>query len=637
MENKDNDMKKQILKNSQVLLFVASGMFLSATGYASPPDSNRAPLPQTPSVTASGPAYVIFDNTAGLNSAAIMSNMATGRDNECSRNNVLIDNSCNGFSLGNNDVQVIQNDGTGNLVNMIGVDNSNSTSYENKGTEKQTYYFSPGQHLFDIDKFRNVANDMTALQTNQQLGTYGTITFQQFLVNIATGRTMNGIVRVKVPLVDIMAQTQAYEGMEGSPQSRYAMCGETPTAACSLCGPGPETALEAGRTICGITLPENAQVRVNGSLMFDWVDCQTDQPVAISEFPSNPSEISFAISIPLNINPANLDAHGQTMQSITQIQSISGSNQCPQGASPCDVTLNTTIDFSLVPQESKDMYEFKIGTPLTAAVFGRLSKSDQYHLLFPSGYANGWSSAFSALGITPATWNDWGFNVTASGNAITANDIRKDSFADIPALMYTGGTINIKHNTNISGLIYAPQAIEISQNGVTKNNCAAQVIGGDDDNTLNAHGNDDDTVIASCNGITQQGDDGDGNASDDDPTVVAINTRTFTPSYQYINGAIIVRDGFYFEATKPGGITLISNNPDSYSNTRLKNGTGIRKNFKPYRDVAINNTTGDGTAGAGGNQSPENNQDNSILTGKNGVAQVVAANQGPQWVEIRPQ
>ncbi len=622
-------MKKRILNKSQMLL-LASGMLIAATGHTSP--SDRAPV-----VTANGPAYVIFDNTAGLSNAAIMSNMATGRNNECSKSNVLVDNTCNGFNLGNNDVQVIQNDGTGNLVSMIGVDNSGSTSYENKGTEKQTYYFSPGQHLFNLDDFRNAADEMAARQTNQQLGTYGTISFQQFLVNIATGRTMNGIVRVKVPLIDVMSLTQAFDGAENAPSSRYAMCGETPTAACSLCGPGPNTVLEAGRTICGITLPENAQVRVNGSLMFDWVNCQTDQPVAIDEFPSNPSEINFAISIPLNINPANLDAHGQTMQTINQIQSISGSNQCPRGTAPCDIQLNAAIDFSLVPQESRDMYEYKIGTPLTAAVFARLSKSDQYHLLFPSGYANGWENAFSALGITPAMWNNWGFNVTSSGNTITANDVRSDSFADIPALMYTGGLINIKHNTNISGLIYAPQAIEISQNGVTKNTCTPQILGGDDDNRINAHGNDDDTVVASCNGIARQGDDGDSNASDDDPTVVAINTQTFTPSYQYINGAIIVRDGFYFEATKPGGITLISNNPDSYSNTRLKNGTGIRNNFKPYRDVAINNTTGDGTTGSGGNQNPGNNQDNSILTGKNGAAQVVVANQGPQWVEIRPQ
>jgi len=546
--------------------------------------------------TPADPAYIIMDNTAGLNNAAIMSNMATNRAPDCSKNDVLINNSQNCFALGDNNIQVVQNDGTGNPVSLIGVANTESSSYENKDTDKQTYLFTPGQHLFDIDGFRTAANNIALLEGSEDvIGTYGTISFEQFLLNIAAKKTMNGIVRVKIPLIEnLTARSSSGDDDDSSDddgssdnnnnaqqQARYRMCGEVPTAACRLCGPGPNTVLKAGRTICGVTLPNDAQISVNGSLMFDWVNCGTGDAVPIDQFPSNTDSITFGISLPMNINPANINTEAQIMSSVSDIQTITGSGECSGTETrPCSVPIDATIGFDLVPQESRDMYEFKIGSALTQAVFQDLSKSDQYHLLFPSGYANGWSNAFSALGITPAQWNSWGLEAegdSTAGNVISATSVRRESFGDIPALMYTGGLISIKHHTNISGLIYAAQAIEINQEGI-------RVSGSSD------------------------------------------SSGSFTPSYQYINGSLIVRDGFYFEATQPGGVTIISNNPDTYSNTKLKNQSGTRATFQAYEPDGTPAPTPDD----GADTTPQPS-DISVLTNAAGS---IASN-GPEWVEIR--
>ena len=737
-------------------------------------------------------AAIIFDNTAGQNNAALITNMSTWRTPKCSRQDVLKDNSQNCIAMkGNNDIQVIQNDGTGNLLNMIGVNNSGSTSYENKNTPRQSYYFAEGQHLFDINEFRTAAANMTALSPSLDKNTYGVISFEQFIVNVANGKTMNGIVRVKVPLIvktsspgkakshddddesnddgesgnddgnddgedgnhsgksdkhnksDDDGESGNDDGNDDGESSddddendgHVKMCGEKPTAECGLCGPGSNTVIEAGKTVCGHKLPANAQINVNGALLFDWVNCKTDEVIEVNEFPSNPSKIGFGISVPLNINPANINASTQTMASIHDIKAILGNGVCADG-SPCNVQLNPTITWSMIPSESKEMFQYKINETLTEARFATLSNTDKFHLLFPSGYANGWSTALNNLGITPATWNQWGFNNGASGNSFSSGDIRNESFQDIPALMYTGGLISINHHTNISGLIYAPQAIEISQLGVggQDNSNDSQTCSpgkgsnddGDDDGSDDSSGDNDDS---SSNDDGQEGDDdnhgnacggkedddgdedgnddgkdddghgnksnddgdGDGNddstnddghsgQSDDDSDEDGnddgsnddgdngqnnnpnppVNTP-FVSSQQYISGSIIVRNGFYFEAKKADGVTLISNNPDTYSNIELDSGSEIPGNFQPHQSP-YQAPSGNGSGGNGGgpdgdgSNPPDDNSgggnppgdppnapntppgggDNSILTGGLGGAQASTTG-GTQWVEIRPQ
>ncbi len=544
-----------------------------------------------------GTAYLIFDNTAGKNTAAIVTNMSTKRTPNCTADDVLKNQLLNCFALGSNDIQVVQNDGTGTPVSMIGINNSKATSYENMNKPDRRFLFSPGKDLFDIDQYRVAADSLSSANTNLPSKTYGSITFFDFLLNIARNDTMHGIVRVKIPLL----VTQNPLDVDGnSTGSTLSLCGEEQREACNYaCGPGTTTSLTVGHTICAVQFPEGANININGSLMFDWVDSVTDAPIRPDQFPSDSSLINLDISIPLNINPAHVGSDGLTLESISDIQSITGTNQCANG-SPCEAPLASSVPYSLIPSESKAMYEYivrdssGIGIPLDEPEFNKLSKTDQYHLLFPSGYAKGWHSAFEELKITPTIWNNLAFdvevdpieaaeaiknNIDPNTLTISENSVRSESFSDIPALIYTGGLIRIRHHTNISGLIYASQAIEISQKST----------GG---------------------------------------RVVASKPAQHTPieaSLQYFNGAIIVRDGFYFEAEKQGGITLISNNPDSYSNTRLLKGPGIDGNFKAYDAATVPPVAQN-----------HQNADTSIFTGQLSVAATATTPTGTQWVEIRP-
>jgi len=552
-------MCKQITIKIQLLIFSLFYFLIAAPVHSANTDA----------------ASVIFDNTAGVNKTAIMSNMATNRAPNCNRNDVLTgDGNC--FSLGSNDIQIIQNNGAGQLVSKIGVNNADSISDENKGTDKETYLFANGENLFDLDQFRTVAANIGELNpSGLNPDTYGTISYRKFIKNVALQRAMYGVVRVTIPVI---------KRGEVEAGSNFELCGESTGAECNYrCGPYPFTKIKSGHVICAMTIANSAQVIVYGTLMFDLIDGVTGEPVPIDQLPTTSLLLTSQIVVPVSINPANHNLATREMKTIQNIQTLTGANHCPDAAlnnTSCSMLINTPISYSLVPQESKDMYQFKTGTALTAEVFSTLSRTDQYHILFPSGYANGWSTAFSKLGISASTWESWGFNVGTDSATITANDVRGGSFSDIPALISTGGLISLNHHTNISGLVYANQAIEIVQRG------------------------------------------GDSPATAITPVLV--------PSYQYFNGALVVRNGFYFEATKPGGITMISNNPDSYSNTRLRNAAGIKGNFKAY--VETINTP----PGLVDEETPQIPQvsDRSIFTGQ--TAAQASSSSGPQWVEIRP-
>ena len=639
-------------------------------------------------------AHIIIDNTAGLLNSAIITNMQTTKSEDCSKHDVLTKNRCNRFALnGDNDIHVIQADAERNLVDMIGVANTGSTSFDNKGTSKQTYLFSDDEHLFDIDEFRTIANDLTSQSTDDlPEKSYGSITFEDFLKNIKNNTTMYGVVRVKVPVViessspgtppaggesddgdggddssddggddaddgsddgnDDVSDDSADDDRkddDSSPRAfkkgkRVKMCSGKKTKECAFCGPAKNTVIAGGETICGVDLPENAQINVKGSLLFDWVNCKDERPLEISEFPSDPQKISFGIGMPLNINASNQNVSTGTMASIESIQAITGSSKCTSG-SACDIEMSVSMSYSLVPESIKRQYLDEQGRPLTAEIYASLKPADQYHMLFPSGYAESWSEVFDKLNISQSQWNDT-WNMYVEDSTVTASSIRKSSFEDVPALMYTGGLVRINHHMNVSGLIYAAQAIEISQLGVggleapTVETCVPSSDGsgddGDDGEDDGTHGEDDGTTdddggisddsstdddvsdgtVDSCRkseshksdddgGEDDTGDDdhSDDAATDDDhdsddpshdddgsggsissgkPTSTPSTTpsaKPFTPSLQYLNGSIIVRDGFYFEALKPGGITLISNDPDTYSNTRVSKNNG--RNFIP--------------------------------------------------------
>ena len=544
-----------------------------------------------------GTAQIILDNTAAFSKNALFTNMSTKKTPVCNKSDVLSSNSCNSFSLGNNHIQVIQNDLNGNLTKMIGVNNPDSSSYNNTGTDAQLNYFAPDEHLIKIPKMRDLAEKITAFKPKLESGTFGNITFKEFIKNVSLGRNMYGVVRVEVPLArnenfsPIIKRDQERDSDDDNDDSdsdrknrnsKFRLCGEKPTAECLLCGPGNNTKIAPGSTVCGISLGDNAKINVFGSLMFDWIDCKTEEPISLTDLGDGGSDISFNIAVPLNINPINQTADNTSMRSIETLANIVGSNQCPTGSS-CNLPLTGSFPFDLVNPDEMDKYYEKTKVNLTSSEFDSLSAENKFNLIMPSGYANGWALAFEKLNINAATWQNWvsdtpdkldTSNVT---HILTEADIRKASFQDIPAFMYSGGIVGIHHHANISGLVYIPQAFDLEQNGLVKDN------------------------------------------------------KTFIPSLQYINGAIIVRDGFYFEAQYQGGVTIISNNPGSYDQIKLDPSSTQSGKFKrfpadPLVVKTIEDPINDDLQGVGKSIPAEDPPNSDPRT-----------NPGAQWMEIRPQ
>ena len=207
-----------------------------------------------------GSSVIIVDNTPNPNSPGVVTNMATnapammkglGQGNEIE------------VKLGG-EIQVMQRDAKvspHDLIDDIGSNNANSTSYQNFYTNTKATYFANGTQLFDLDKMRRAAEWLSlnatplgafttactyptlpggtyraykgALPINNGInslardangtpvpssgtchikatytidpaitsagGNYGAISWAQFVYNVAHNITMYGIVRVLVP------------------------------------------------------------------------------------------------------------------------------------------------------------------------------------------------------------------------------------------------------------------------------------------------------------------------------------------------------------------------------------------------------------------------------------------------------
>jgi hypothetical protein len=206
--------------------------------------------------------------------------------------------------------------------------------------------------------------------------------------------------------------------------------------------------------------------------------------------------------------------------------------------------VNATYQFTDVPQESKDQYQYETGVVLTQTLFDALDPATKYHMMLPSGYADGWAAAFDKLNITAADWSSIPgmtkpFRVPPNVSGVmTANDVRTEGFEDIPTYLYSGGLIDMHSHVNVSGLVYVPQGMELE---------------------------------AKDAGISRQ----------------------------YISGAIIIRDSFFIEA-KSGTITIISSDPLSYSTVRRTppTATGSSQSNLSFSNSAYGSSSGgSGTTG----------------------------------------
>ncbi len=122
----------------------------------------------------------------------------------------------------------------------------------------------------------------------------------------------------------------------------------------------------------------------------------------------------------------------------------------------------------------------------------------------------------------------------------------------------------------------------------------------------------------------------------------------FIPALQYVNGAIMVRDAFYIEAKRPNGITVLNNDPRTYSQIQLSTSSARSGQLQVYPVARYTSTypsngsssgTGNGGANSGGNSPGSNGNAGGAGNNNGGAANPGSPilNSGAQWVEIRPQ
>jgi len=409
---------------------------------------------------------VILDHTATDIKWSILSDLYT-LNSVCINRYVIIDKFCNGISFRKNrgDIQVIKNNERNELTNYVGVRHPETVSSGHAYTDDNPLNLKPAtnKHLFDLDRYRDAANAISISISSPSLADgetpyYGSISFSDFIKNVAVGKTMYGIVRVKIPLTNS--------------SGAYKFCGESdclhPVTHTAICGPTHGNALEYSTTVCGESITTNSHITVYGSLMLDFVDAATGSPISFSAL-DEPHETWYKIAVPININPAHPNSvRDNTLTTLYTVRAIAGSNDCG-GDSSCTSATTRSARWSDVNdiQESIDMYLYKMGESLEGN-FNDLSDDQKFHLLLPSGYEKGWAEAFSTLNISNATWGKggYGFSVSPYSESVTVIsevDVRSEHFEDIPALISTGGVLSINYHTNISGLVYAPGAFELIQ------------------------------------------------------------------------------------------------------------------------------------------------------------------------------
>ena len=564
---------------------------------------------------------IIFDGTRDPSAPVLATNLKTGVEDdapagvfECDDDEAIELNICNGFE--HNNVQMIT--GSSNtLTAHIGVNNPNTTSYDNKGTSRQFDLFGE-DHLFDLDRFRFAANQLSLRNANTPAGTYGTISWQQFVQNVADGQTMYGIVRVLIPLGKIEEpekyssngfsdgfikvgrrdfSQQDYnrykKSQSSSKRGRYGLCKKNqPKSKCG-CTPNEETELEPGATVCGIKLGSQAKIDIRGALLFDFVDCEDMKPLALDNIAKGSDEFAVEIGVPIYINPANPDTDG-TLRNLQQIAGVTSALNCRANEAHCSLPVTSSINWSLVSQQVKDDWLAETDSQLTRNQFLQLSKTEQYKLILPSGYLSGWQQAFQKLNIDKADWRTLGFKTPPGDGNFTRAEIASDKFEDIPVYMYSGGMVEMGFHINISGLIYIPQALELEQEDSETEVCLPYEHESNDD-----HGYD--------------------HKSDD------CHEENEIDALQYVSGAIVVRDAFFIEAEH--GTTLISNDPRTYSSMRIAASSGLAGKFKPVSEMKLQ-------AGETARNHPEQDEDENPSQS----SQQSPSSNSPsiEWIEIRP-
>lgn len=490
---------------------------------------------------------ILIDNTPNPGTPGIMTNLETrvGTGNNL--------NIINQFDF--NGLQVFQRQSNNDLWDEIGVTNTASTAYGLFGTNRQTRYFVNGLPVLDLNRFRQAADwlrDHVSPTAGHPAGTYGTITWMDFVRNVSSGTQMYGIVRVLVPLrlkqanddhdddgssdhnnesVEMNALLQSIPSTtiynfctqsEHDGDSHHDNEGHNFVAGCGN-APAKGVELEIGDTMNGYTITVSSRIRVKGALFMDFVNESADAvnpvagtPIHPVNLPFHPKDIFVETAIPFDVNPA-IDVNDDgIMDHIDYVDSLSRNISCT--AVPCTYQYPNpqAFEYIHVSQSAKDRFQFQSGQVLTEATYNLQNTASKYHLLMPTGYEQGWNAALTELGVTATQWHALGLGVPAAavtaGRVPTIDDIRSSEWEDFPCYISTGGLFSMRYHVNFSGLLYIPQAIEMVM-------------------------------------------------------------TYWSSGRQYIMGGVLVRDGFYVESvhdnTSDRGVVLIASDPASFAQMKV--------------------------------------------------------------------
>ena len=594
--------------------------------------------------SSSAEGQVIFDNTANATNSVINTNLSfqTG----CTRSQTTVGsgdgNGVNGINV--EDYQIITPSEDSSKIdvytgaqNWTGDNLVQDSNYASQ-TSRLTY-FKSGEHLFNIDRLRWTADWLgnprnVHPKSGVAEGTFGTITLQQFLQNVATKTPMYGVVRVLVPLekpvcyggaddvpdnvstrIDcIGSQTSVNALGQETSELLYRFCDDTQTSFLCSCSPRrsdslvdiselPEDvqnmrfqSIHESETICGIDMPEDARIIVNGTLFWDFVDFAHDpesrnpihgsaKAIPLSQLPYHARELYFKVDVPVLVNSAFKDDgleeiphdiySSEFVNLVDEIASYTADVRGPIGGEASSIA--PAIPLASIPDSSRELYKTLMDSELDSDSWDALTTAEKYHLLMPSGYARGWAAAFEKLGITAGKWktlpmgNNGGgdpfekFSVPASAptnEPLSVEYIHSADFEDMPVYLYSGGLIDMHDHVYISGLVYVPQAMELE----------------------------------------------------------AVQPANFTPSgvsygtdpkfiRQVIVGAVVVRDGFYIHASRNRfndeegvsqsgreSVTILSADPMSYSTIRTNGGRTVTYSKPDFTQSGAGTGFGDQTA-----------------------------------------
>jgi len=522
---------------------------------------------------------VILDNTPNPGTPGIMSNMQTKVGGARYLNNT------NHISY--DGLQVMQRQPDNDLWDEIGVTNTNSVSSGLYGTAKQTKYFVNGQMVINLQRLRNAADWLRANvqpSSSHPAGTYGTISWMEFIRNVVEDRPMYGIVRVLVPLklksgirsdgTNDGSHDLNHDGRDDNendyelnalkvnkPSNQiYAFCTQSEhdnqidhdhhevddanghniegydynAPPVNGCGNAPIAGIEFEYpeppkvyTANGYTFTNNSRIRVYGALFMDFVNAEADAvnhvagtPILPDNLPFHPRDILIETAVPFLINPA-LDANADNiMDNLEYIDGISRNISCT--ATPCTYKYPNpqSWDFARVDQSMKDRFQFQTGVTLTQTVYDNLNTASKYHLLMPTGYEAGWSRAFAELGVNAAQWQSLGFGVPPE--AVAAN--------------------RILTNEDILSTSWEDIPAYISTGGLF---------------SMRGHVN--------ISGLLYI------------PQAIEMMQTYFNNARQYIMGGVIVRDGFYIEGIHNDptlrGISVITSDPNAFAQVKINPGS----------------------------------------------------------------